>query len=636
MSALVPMLISASPIETRTAILEPGVPSPRRCITPSSCESYLTLAELHPHSAVVCTSQSHSRVTAEFKSETMQFLGEGRPKCRLKLLGSLQLWDAEGNDITPKGAKTQGMLALLAVARGALCERSFLQDKLWSDRSQKHGRDSLKKVLSQLTGLLNGPNGELVKTSGGPVSLDMDLLAIDLFEPELFGPRSLLRQEFLDGIEIRDEEFEDWLRELRATLHSDSEPEGQSAALPTEAASKPSSSAEPFVDRVSLRLGVGLLPVQTAGNDEVAQLIGDLVLNRLVGMLTTGDLIQVYDLRDLAPRSGDRPSDATLQAQCVTLGTDLHVTLIVRRSLDNAVIWDASRTLELATLSEEVVLPTVSELADIMTERLLQPGVLGQPHEQSAAGLVMSGIDHVFRLSDSDLLNAMKAFEDATAQDPRGSYFAWQAFLTVFMMENRQGDEVTDLREQARHFARQALEADPHSPVVRSLLAHVYAFVFRDFDRAFSVIAPLLGRNPDCIMFYDNLAMLHFYTGETDRARKRARQAVVLGRANPFRYSFETSLLMIEAVSGNVEEAIVHGKRSMAIQQDTGPAYGPTLRYLAAAQAYAGNDAEAKVLLARLEAQGAPLSVAALSSASFPVPSQSSREFMIEGLRRLK
>ncbi len=283
-----------------------------------------------------------------------------------------------------------------------------------------------------------------------------------------------------------------------------------------------------------------------------------------------------------------------------------------------------------------MITPIVAELAELLTSQLLRPDVLGDAQRKNAASLVMSGIDYIFRLSDSNLKSALDAFDAAVAKDPRGSYFAWQAFLTAFLSENRREGGADDIKERARLYAARALEADRHNPLVMSLLAHVYAFVLRDFDRAFAVIDPLRGRNPDCIMFYDNLAMLHFYTGDLDRARDRARQAVDLGRANPYRYSFETSLLMIESVAGNIPEAIAHGRRSLAMQPQDGEIFGPTLRYLSAAYGWQGDDENAARCMRLLERQGTVFSIKALAEAEYPVPSEASREFLIEGLRRTK
>jgi hypothetical protein len=55
-------------------------------------------------------------------------------------MGPLRLSDAEGADLTPRGRKAQGVLALLGTAPGLRRSRSWLQDKLWSDRARNKAR----------------------------------------------------------------------------------------------------------------------------------------------------------------------------------------------------------------------------------------------------------------------------------------------------------------------------------------------------------------------------------------------------------------------------------------------------------------------------------------------------------------
>ena len=58
----------------------------------------------------------------------------------LDLGGPLRLSDAGGADLTPRARKAQGLLALLGTAPGLKRSRSWLQDKLWSDRGAGAGR----------------------------------------------------------------------------------------------------------------------------------------------------------------------------------------------------------------------------------------------------------------------------------------------------------------------------------------------------------------------------------------------------------------------------------------------------------------------------------------------------------------
>ena len=53
---------------------------------------------------------------------------------RLCLAGPLRVVRRDGVDLTPRSAKAQGLLALLGSAPGGRRNRTWLQDRLWSDR----------------------------------------------------------------------------------------------------------------------------------------------------------------------------------------------------------------------------------------------------------------------------------------------------------------------------------------------------------------------------------------------------------------------------------------------------------------------------------------------------------------------
>ena len=55
----------------------------------------------------------------------------------LRLVGRMRLLRRDGVEITPKGRKAQGLLALLGVAPELRRHRNWLQDKLWSDPEQR-------------------------------------------------------------------------------------------------------------------------------------------------------------------------------------------------------------------------------------------------------------------------------------------------------------------------------------------------------------------------------------------------------------------------------------------------------------------------------------------------------------------
>ncbi len=73
---------------------------------------------------------------------------------RLRLMGPVNLTDAEGRDVTPRGRKARGMLALLGTAPGLRMVRAQLQDRLWSRSPPVQSSASLRQTLTDLRHVL--------------------------------------------------------------------------------------------------------------------------------------------------------------------------------------------------------------------------------------------------------------------------------------------------------------------------------------------------------------------------------------------------------------------------------------------------------------------------------------------------
>lgn len=139
----------------------------------------------------------------------------------IDVIGPLRVTASDGSDITPSGKKARGLLALLATSSELRRSRAWLQDKLWSDRSQQQGSASLRHAVWQIRksfgdrDILRSENDCLFLASANVrrrgVSFDSHEYGSELFE----------------GLDIKDEEFNAWLRDQRARkplVHTRTEP----------------------------------------------------------------------------------------------------------------------------------------------------------------------------------------------------------------------------------------------------------------------------------------------------------------------------------------------------------------------------------------------------------------------------
>lgn len=133
----------------------------------------------------------------------------------LRLIGRVRLIRADGLEVTPKGRKAQGLLALLGVSPENRRTRLQLQDKLWSDRPARQGGASLRQELKALRRILGD---EAIATEGSWVALNPTSVRIRLFPDPGDWEVTGEPPEFAAGLDIRDPEFEEWIRDQRAAF----------------------------------------------------------------------------------------------------------------------------------------------------------------------------------------------------------------------------------------------------------------------------------------------------------------------------------------------------------------------------------------------------------------------------------
>lgn len=137
--------------------------------------------------------------------------GEG--KLRIFLLGPFQIISPDGRDLTPMRQKANALLALVAVAERGQRARSWLCSRLWSDRSQDQALGSLRQSLTDLRRALGAEWERYIHIDAFNVAIDFSNVWIDAVALREQGPIGLETEcgEFLEGIDVRDDEFEDWL-----------------------------------------------------------------------------------------------------------------------------------------------------------------------------------------------------------------------------------------------------------------------------------------------------------------------------------------------------------------------------------------------------------------------------------------
>jgi hypothetical protein len=199
----------------------------------------------------------------------------------LDLVGPFRLRDAEGRNLTPKGRKAQGLLALLATSPDLRRARAWLQDKLWSDRGSEQGASSLRQCLTEIR-LALGTHVGCLQADRGWVALDPVRVHVNTGR----GRTEAEDVEFLEGLDIRDPEFENWVRDQRMSY---SERHCRGLARAADATGEP-------VGPGDTRATLSLVARPAAGG--LAGPLADEMLDLVAGALVGNSTVSVVDLRE--------------------------------------------------------------------------------------------------------------------------------------------------------------------------------------------------------------------------------------------------------------------------------------------------------------------------------------------------
>jgi TolB-like protein/Flp pilus assembly protein TadD len=147
-------------------------------------------------------------------------------KVSIRLFGRLGVTDRDGGKISVAGKKPQALLAYLALNAGQPQSRNKLAALLWGERFDEQARQSLRQGISKLRKALGDGEPKVLVIDGDDVGLNTDATEIDAVEFERLAsgdtPTELNEAAgfyvggLLEGLEVKEKGFEDWIGMERA------------------------------------------------------------------------------------------------------------------------------------------------------------------------------------------------------------------------------------------------------------------------------------------------------------------------------------------------------------------------------------------------------------------------------------
>ena len=517
----------------------------------------------------------------------------------IKVVGAFDVIDRRKMSVRPSGRKECALVAILALTRNHRQTRTWLQEKLWGDRGPAQAAASLRQSLTTLRSLFNN-HQEVICADRTWVWIDPDRVDFDHLLPGADG-------EILRGFDLREEGFNDWLRDTRAEFATRIANAGSDDAAITlnrlwHIEAPVCRGTQGQVDDICDFVHEGLV--------EAVAIIG---VNTVIGRET----------RATTPKA----SDMVVRLRGLQFGSSCVVSLSVTDGF-GALKWQIRREVEYARWPDiraiQIELSEMFQDFVLRTEAGALRGSRWSAHANGCQALLGVLVPGSIPLSE-----IARCSEAAIAADEKGVYHALLGFSRLLLFGERVLRTVPDADEVLQSF-RTALRLSPGNGLVQALAGHSYGFLMRDLDRNAAMTAEavrLLPGSGACWLFR---AISLVYCSRYGEAVTAANNAVSLSRGTQVQPLARSTELFARLMAGDASGAIRAGEVSL-----DSIVFRPTIIDLMTAYAIEGRVSEGRAKLELLVVREPDLSVDMLRSTDYPIVNTAHRALITEAAGRL-
>jgi TolB-like protein len=456
-----------------------------------------------------------------------------------------------GFEIT--GAKHRALFALLATAPFGRRARSYLQNLLWGTSCHDGGRQSLRTALSVIKATMGPAFDALLKVNNTEICLDLSKV-------DFIGRPG--GAEFLEGIDIRDDEFNDWLQGVRQA------PE-QFFALLTGA---------PVAGSATVMPTIAVLPFQMVHGEERHVVLGDWLAEEVCRSLSRSHLLSV-----ISHLSAREVTSARVELSRVrhALAIDYCVTGSLRVFDDRAILdadcLDAASgrilwTRQFTGHIGDFMVADSQAVADIVRAigQTIATDALNhaQGRSLSALGdhqLLIAGIGMMHQLKLSSFARSRDLIEEVIRRAPQvAEAHAWLAEWYIMFIFNGWSTNTLKDTGTALDCTARALDIDPENTFALTIDGAVNNNLLMRMDTAQERYDAALDRNPNESMAWLLSGVLNAYRDEGQEAVSRVERAMHLSPLDPFGYFFDSLASAAYLSAQDWSRALQLAERSMA------------------------------------------------------------------------
>ena len=465
------------------------------------------------------------------------------------------------------------MVAMLAMSPRGERSRNWLQAQLWGSRGPQQARGSLRRELSNLRERLNEHGEGLLVGDRDVVRLDLSQISVDARDPLDAASGRLARVPFLEGIDIGENGFEEWLREQRDRLSdwSAGEPPRPVASDPIEPRVELDATLAGFAGRPAIAVLAFQNLTGTADDDYLAEELAEDLIDRLsrlrwlpvIARASSFTIDQAsVSLEEIGHRLGAKylvQGRLLETAGRKRLAIDLleaatRRTLLTRRAEADL----SSSETERAALAAEVVASLKSA-----TDQAEQVAALAKPADAAdVLELVWRGRWHFNRLTKADATRANELFEEALARDPNSVEalvnLTWAMQRTLWV-ERASPEQVRHMRALAQRII--SLDGEDARGY---MLAGVPEIWLRRPDRAQALLRRAIELNPSLVAAHGQLGSALFLDDQPRAAFEPLRTALRLSPSDHEVFYVLSELAMSHSLLGEWSSAIEYAEQSTA------------------------------------------------------------------------
>lgn len=497
-------------------------------------------------------------------------------------------------DFEISGAKHKALFALLATAPFGRRTRAFLQDVLWGAASFDGGRQSLRRALSDIKSSMGDRYSEVIEAS------NIDII-LDLSKVNFIGPRTGV--EFLEGMDIKEDRFNEWLSSVRTD--------------PREVQSLVGGGSHSLIR--SKRPSIAILPPLDGPGDPDCEVMGDWLAGEISRTLSRSDLLSVTSHLSTRALTSLYVDTARIKE---ALKVDYCVSGAVRKSAEK-IIFDADF---IDTTSGELIWSRrfSGKMGDFLSEDA--PGVtnivrtISRSISDAAIGyirgralndiedhrLLIAGVGLMHRPRIQDFARARELLQELLRRTPRSAEaHAWLGKWYVLSAFNNWSIDINRDTQLAIDQTARALDIDPDCSFALTIDGFAHNNLLRRLDIANSRYSEALRINPNEALSWLLRGMVYAFTDQPEPAIEHVDRARSLSPLDPFGYFFDCLDASAQLSAGNFEKALELSNASL----EKNRTHMSTTRAKITALHHLGRDAEAREEAANLLAKHPEMTV---------------------------